>query len=193
MFSATLQNQNLAADDEVSTSDSGFCPSFSGGSSVQSQVQSQVDSYIFENGRRYHSYHAGNYVCPNDERELERLEVYHHIFMLILGGALHTAPLNDPELILDVGAGTGTWCIEMNEKYPDANIIGIDLSHIEYSLPNCTFEVDDAENDWLWPQNHFDYIHFRCMVGAICDWEQFLIRCLECVSPALDSLVISEH
>lgn len=52
---------------------------------------------------------------PNDEREQDRLDLYHHMFLLILGGKLHTAPLENPQKVLDVGTGTGIWAIDFAE------------------------------------------------------------------------------
>lgn len=52
---------------------------------------------------------------PNDEVEQERLDFYHHIFLLLLGGKLYTAPLDNPQRVLDVGTGTGIWAIDFAE------------------------------------------------------------------------------
>jgi hypothetical protein len=42
------------------------------------------------------------------KEENDRLDLYHHIQTLSLGGELHLAPIGDnPQRILDVGTGTG--------------------------------------------------------------------------------------
>lgn len=44
------------------------------------------------------------------------MDIMHHIFLLILDGELHLAPIGpNPECILDVGTGTGIWAIDMAE------------------------------------------------------------------------------
>ncbi len=53
------------------------------------------------------------YLFPNDEQENNRLDIFHHICLLLLGGKLHLAPIQHPQRILDVGTGTGIWAIEM--------------------------------------------------------------------------------
>ena len=62
-------------------------------SSYSASLASSVLNYKYENGRRYHAFRAGEYPLPNDEREQDRLDLLHHIFRLILDGALFRAPL----------------------------------------------------------------------------------------------------
>lgn len=53
------------------------------------------------------------YPFPNDEQELDRLDMQHHIWKQINDSKLHLAPLRDPKRILDIGTGSGIWPIEM--------------------------------------------------------------------------------
>lgn len=45
--------------------------------------------------------------------------------------SIYEAPLEDPEQILDIGTGTGIWAIEMADMFPNAEVIGTDLSPIQ--------------------------------------------------------------
>lgn len=47
--------------------------------------------------------------------------------------------------------------------------------------PNVRFEVDDVEADWTYHQP-FDYIHCRCLGGAIRDWPRLVRQCYEYVT-----------
>lgn len=48
-----------------------------------------------------------------------RLDMLHHICLLVLRGELHTAPIGpNPTKILDLGTGTGIWAIDMGEYVP---------------------------------------------------------------------------
>ena len=52
---------------------------------------------------------------PNDDTEQERLDLYHHIFLLLKNGQLYTAPLDKPQNVLDIGTGTGIWALDFAE------------------------------------------------------------------------------
>ena len=88
-----------------SEADSAFGDEFS---SYSTSLRSSVLNYRYENGRRYHGYRDGSYMAPNDETEQSRLDLMHHIFRMMLDGALYVAPISkDTQRILDVGTGTG--------------------------------------------------------------------------------------
>lgn len=72
--------------------------------SETTSLRSAVLSYIYENGRRYHSYRAGSYWGPNDDKAQDNLDLFHHIFNLSLEGRLFLAPIGpDPQRVLDLG------------------------------------------------------------------------------------------
>jgi hypothetical protein len=45
------------------------------------------------------------------------------------------------------------------------------------------FEIDDATLEWMFPQNHFDFIHARTLAGAIQDWPGLLEQCFNHCKP----------
>lgn len=81
--------------------------------SSSTSLHSEVTRYQYENGRRYHGYRAGQYPFPNDEEELNRMDIEHQNQKIQMDGKLHLCPLDDPKEILDVGTGTGIWAMEM--------------------------------------------------------------------------------
>ncbi|KAL2214891.1 S-adenosyl-L-methionine-dependent methyltransferase [Thermoascus aurantiacus ATCC 26904] len=143
-----------------------------------------VRAYEWKHGRRYHSYRAGSYKFPNDEREQERLDMRHHVYTRLLGDRLFLAPINpDGMRILDIGTGTGIWPIQL--YYPSAErIIGNDLSPIQpqWTPPIVEFLVDDVEQDWVDIQP-YDYIHCRYMAASIRDWPRLVRQCYNNLKP----------
>ncbi|GAB0133495.1 hypothetical protein EsDP_00001902 [Epichloe bromicola] len=153
-----------------------------GFSSGSTSAESSVRDYMFENGRRYHRFREGHYNFPNEDVEQEREDMKHAMVKLLCSQKLHFAPIGDnPQEVLDIGTGTGIWAIEMGDQLPSAHILGIDLSPIQpdWLPPNVRFMVDDVESPWLYPRNHFDYIHSRHTVMAIKDWDRLYRRAFE--------------
>ncbi|RPA90693.1 S-adenosyl-L-methionine-dependent methyltransferase [Choiromyces venosus 120613-1] len=150
---------------------------------------SGICPYVYENGRRYQVFREGVYMLPNDSEEIERLDQYHRIFLALLDGKLYIAPLGEHSQkvrhVLDIGTGTGAWAIDMAEEFPDAEVIGNDLSKIQppWAPENCKFEIDDIESDWTYPENHFDFIHLRSLSGCFEDWGMVLSRCYNHTAP----------
>lgn len=138
-------------------------------------VTSSIVDYMYENGRRYHAYHQGEYPLPNDVREQERLDLLHHVWKLLLGGGLYTAPISrDLERVLDFGRRTGNLEIDFADEFPSATVIGTDLSPIQSSWvpPNCYFYLEDSDAEWSFESDEaFDYIYGRAMGGSIRDWK----------------------
>jgi len=159
---------------------------FGGGSNASTSIASSVLNYEYENGRRYHGYRSGSYVLPNDDEEQDRLDLIHHIFLLILDGKLYNAPVVDPKRVLDVGTGTGIWSLDFGDENPGCEVVGTDLSPIQPSWvpPNVKFYIDDAESDWVYPpEEHFDLIHLREMSGSIADWDRLCTQAYNNLKP----------
>lgn len=114
---------------------------------------------------------AGKYFLPNDESEIERLDLQHHIFRLTFDDQLCLCPKRDgAKRVLDLGTGTGIWAIEYADEHPEAEVIGVDLSPVQpcFVPPNCLFEIDDVEKEWTWSKP-FDFIFSRFMTGSFAD------------------------
>lgn len=89
-----------------------------------------------------------------------------------MGNRSHLAPWTKdhfPRRVLDVGTGTGDWCFDFAEEYPETElIIGTDLSNIQPDVgpPNVQFIIDDSSQEWL--DDDLDYVHTRDTNGC---WE----------------------
>ncbi|KAK0724185.1 S-adenosyl-L-methionine-dependent methyltransferase [Lasiosphaeris hirsuta] len=131
---------------------------------------SSVYQFVEEFGRTYHAYKEGKYFMPNDIPEQERLDLQHSIAVRLFG-KLALAPIKTPKRVLDIGTGTGIWAIEFANEHPESEVLGTDLSPIQpdYIPPNCHFEIDDAEDEWVF-SHPFDLVHSRFMCGAFSDF-----------------------
>ncbi|TQN66490.1 Secondary metabolism regulator LAE1 [Colletotrichum shisoi] len=156
--------------------------------SSSTSVSSSVLSYRLENGRTYHKYKDGKYFMPNDERENERLDLQHNMFIRSFNDRLGTAPPNDPGAkvgrVLDLGTGSGIWAIDFGDDNPGADVTGVDLSasQPEFVPPNVRFEIDDVEEPWTYSLP-FDYIHSRMMTFSIGDWDAYLQQAFDHLNP----------
>ncbi|KAF4411986.1 Secondary metabolism regulator LAE1 [Colletotrichum fructicola Nara gc5] len=155
-------------------------------SSYTRSITSSVFDYPVEYGRRYHAYRQGTYAFPNDEPELNRLDLAHILMFKSIGYRLYLAPIR-PETtqrILDIGTGTGIWAIQMADKFPHAEVIGTDLSAVqpEWLPSNVKFIVDDVESAWIDPKK-YDYIFVRYMLVAIADWPRLIANIYDHLTP----------
>lgn len=155
-------------------------------SSYLTSIASDVRKGLIENGRRYHSYGNGEYALPSDDQELERLDMQHAMMTMLMGNNLFWAPINThPFKVLDIGTGTGIWAMDFADMFESAEVIGTDLSPTQpdWIPPNCTFEIDDAESDWTFARNSFDFIHARNLLCSIRNWPKLISQCFDHAKP----------
>ncbi|KAF2137668.1 uncharacterized protein K452DRAFT_291483 [Aplosporella prunicola CBS 121167] len=160
----------------VNDNDSALCDVSDELSTFTQSLTPSVTDYPTEHGRRYHAYRSGTYILPNDETELDRLDIMHFLIKKGLGDKIYRAPIpKNPKRILDIGTGTGIWSMEMGDMFPDAQILGNDLSPEQPSFvpPNVKFEVDDVEDPWTY-NTPFSYIFSRYMATSIADWPRLI-------------------
>ncbi|KAI3554009.1 UMTA methyltransferase [Colletotrichum abscissum] len=119
---------------------------------------------------------------PNDEPEMERMDMCHSMMTRAIGNRLFLAPLERSKIhaVLDVGTGTGIWAIEMGDLFENAEIIGVDLSAIQPTwqvykkVPeNVKFQVDDVESPWV-EVKKYDFIFTRFLAASIRDWPKLI-------------------
>ncbi|KAL1964536.1 hypothetical protein VTN77DRAFT_6833 [Rasamsonia byssochlamydoides] len=117
----------------------------------------------------------GSYWGPNDDKDAYHQAITHHLFCLTLEDKLFLAPVSNPRNVLDIGTGIALWATDFADAYPDAEILGTDLSPIweDAVRPNLRLEVDDCCSKWTYLDEGrapFDLIHMRCLFGSVADW-----------------------
>ncbi|KAL9565869.1 hypothetical protein ACKAV7_010051 [Fusarium commune] len=136
-------------------------------------ITSSILQYRNINGRTYH-------------HDIGNAQYCHHVLTLVLDGALYLAPIpKDIKNAIDIGTGTGIWAVDFADSFPDAQVIGTDVSPIQpgWIPPNLRFDIEDCTQEWTFAPNSQDYIHFRWLVGSIVDWDQLFKEAYKCLKP----------
>ncbi|KAI8881329.1 S-adenosyl-L-methionine-dependent methyltransferase, partial [Backusella circina FSU 941] len=138
--------------------------------------------------------------CPSqllklDEDEVDRMQLKNDLVKLAFEGEFNL-PFDYNDLsegkILDVGCGGGSWCIDLSQKYPAIEVIGVDSDDIfpaQRNLPNnCQLLVCDVLEDnglSIFPDASFDVIHIRFMVLTFTteQYSQVITDCWRLLKP----------
>ncbi|TVY82740.1 Secondary metabolism regulator laeA, partial [Lachnellula suecica] len=158
-------------------------------------VSSSIYNFRMENGRTYHAVSNFNlwkewssdiFVgSTRTEKEQDRMDLVYHAILRLFDGKPFFAPVINPQRIVDMGTGTGIWALDVGDQYPEAQVVGIDLSPIQpkWVSPNVEFRIDDIESNWVF-EKPLDLIHSRlCMGNAIRNWKHYLSESYRCLRP----------
>ncbi len=137
--------------------------------------QDEAVPYVIIRGRRMKV--DSPYMFPKDMGESNRLDLQHYMLRYILRGN-YVAPVRRPQSILDVGCGTGRWGGEMARLFPQANVVGLDLTppsaaslavtQAQGAPPdNYAFIEGDITKGLPFTDNSFDFVHMRLVVLAL--------------------------
>ncbi|EXJ76938.1 hypothetical protein A1O3_10095 [Capronia epimyces CBS 606.96] len=190
---ASLANPDVEGEVEVEVDHSDARSSASDSDSAYSDtvcstesLRSSIFDHEIKHGRTFHAFHSGKYVMPNDEGEQERMDLHYHAMRLAIEDKITHAPITNPHGILDLGTGTGIWAMDAADAYPEAEVVGIDLSPIQpgWVPPNLQFEVADADEAWGFGEDRFDLVHTRIMNGfGVSSWPHFYREAFSCLRP----------
>ncbi len=90
----------------------------------------------------------------------------------------YLAPIMNPTHILDISTGTDCWAIEMAHEFPQAQLIGFDLTpvanHTMEHPSNCHFQNGTILQGLPFAENTFDFVHQHLLIFTIPQtyWQQ---------------------
>ena len=150
--------------------------------------------------RKWHGYDAVDapYFYSYDPECLQSDQLNHHIYRQLLGRNT-LSPItvdSQPSRVLDVGCGTGIWCLETASKWPAAEFIGMDLVPIQTPLKHFDAEEDDRSDriswvvsnfllEWPFPDGSFDFLMMRYIDSAVPEdaWDHVLSEAVRVSAP----------
>ncbi|KAF2163076.1 hypothetical protein M409DRAFT_26522 [Zasmidium cellare ATCC 36951] len=151
--------------------------------------------------RAYHKDDSSVYVLPNDSPEHARLEMQARLMEGLMYGDVIHAPLEPAKVTrcLDIGCGTGYVTNAMARKYPDAEVIGLDLSpvpnirqweqNVKFFEGNVLTQMPSgwkaADGQSTLPHNDslFDLCWSRLLFMGMTDWPGFFKKSFELLKP----------
>jgi SAM-dependent methyltransferase len=127
-------------------------------------------------------------MLPCDEQEQDRLDLFHKVITEArFENLLYIPPPKAGARVLDLGCGTGIWAIDVANKYPEAFVVGVDLSRIqpENRPKNCDFHAPwDYESPWAsLGEDSWDVIHLQMGAGSVTNWPSLYRRILSQLRP----------
>ena len=124
--------------------------------------------------------------------EHQRLEQQNILLYRLMGNKVFHSPLDRSRIhkMLDIGCGTGAVTHEMASMFPDAQVIGADLSpvpEVRQKLSNISYvqgnimELEDARFE----RNSFDLVFSRLLVLGMPNWKAYVERCVALAKPGV--------
>lgn len=154
--------------------------------SVQDHPSSSSDSHPYE----------GYALEAENAAEMARLMVQDQVLTQAMGGVFsEQTDLSGIHHVLDIGCGPGGWILNVAQQHPDIRAVGVDISHlmIEYAtslaqtqgLTNAQFQVMDVTHPLAFPDNSFDLVNGRILVGFLTkpQWSALVQECARITRP----------
>ena len=140
---------------------------------------------------------ANGYVIDGESgAELARLLGQDHLLTACLGDLLPKGiRLAKGKAVLDLACGPGGWVLAVARRYPEIQVIGLDLSRktIEYArslarvqgLENAAFVVMDVTQPLDFPDDSFALVNGRLLMSCLSSeaWSSLVRECLRVTRP----------
>jgi SAM-dependent methyltransferase len=108
-----------------------------------------------------------HYLFGSHPREADRLDLLHFSLREAIG-VNHVAPLEHPSRIFDSCSGSGQWCADLAEAFPEAMVVGLDLQAPKVvGGDGLIFLRGNVLTGLPFADGAFDFTHQRLTVAAI--------------------------
>ncbi|CAG8783062.1 33864_t:CDS:2, partial [Racocetra persica] len=131
-------------------------------------------------GRRFHNDVNSKYILPNDDEEVDRLQLQHFLYRTIWNGN-YSAPVTE---LLE----RGNCNVLDSTTYSKSRFIGIDISPMfptGIKPPNLTFHTANVLKGLPFPDDHFDFVYMRFLIIAFTEdeWTTVISELIRVVKP----------
>lgn len=136
------------------------------------------------------------FIDTESGAEMARLIEQDHILTRAMGGLLPPEiDLSQMDAVLDLACGPGGWAQEIAFAHRDIEVTGVDISQkmIGYArsltqaqgVENLSFQVMDVKQPLQFPDDAFDLVNARLMVGFMSpeDWPRLIAECMRITKP----------
>ncbi|KAH6953752.1 methyl transferase [Ilyonectria sp. MPI-CAGE-AT-0026] len=151
--------------------------------SSQSSISEPEGRYLedgyWRHGRFYGSWKRGKYLFPIDSEELNRLDIFHKVFLVARENKPFRVPIvRQAPRLMDLGTGT------------DGQVMAVDLNQIQPALIPVGFvpqQFDIEEPEWDPLLTECDLIYMRMLLGSLQTdiWPQTYRKVFEHLAPGI--------
>ncbi|CAG8444284.1 11040_t:CDS:2 [Funneliformis caledonium] len=154
--------------------------------------ESILENFRFVEGRRFHNVEGVVYFLANDEEEISRLQMLHHLYKYIwksvYSSPMHGKLASRGTRVLDSGCGPGSWVLDMANHYENSTFIGVDFSPSMFPSHvsnNVAFLETNIISGFPFPNETFDFVYQRLMCFALTkkQWQDVILDMVRITKP----------
>ena len=124
--------------------------------------------------------------------EHDRLDNQSAALVALMNDRPFHAPILHPKKILDIGCGTGSMTNILATRFPDAQVIGVDIAPVPEGRhgkrDNIVYVQGDVQGligrETIFALGSFDYVFQRLLVFGLTDWPEYIALITALLKPS---------